>query len=613
MEAKFTQLRLSFILLIVSIGIVVGGQTWAQAATIDYGKATLISKFAKYVTWPGEARQSEFVIGVYDDENQYKYFSEFFANKGVKGKDIIVRLVTSYDDAKDVNILYIPSPNQRKSSRLADKILSDSQVLVVTEDIKDLSETMVDISYNKQQLKLTFSIVDVNIADSNLTMPKLSSFLDDKGGEEILSPSPSFILKTQQAKQLLAHQELKKTLVQKESLLEQMIKKLNLSKESSKKSTLAFQEVSERLKIAQQEESNKNQKLIAKDKKLQQLETQLNAQQALLKINKQDWQSADEGKTLEQEQAIIDLTEKLEKLEKEKETLKKQNESANTSLLELTNITKDYDSQSSYKALFYVFFLIAIIALVMAYMMWKKAKDTSVQSSMGSEHESNPLLPIRENQLIKSENFAALGYIATDITYAIGLSLEELQTQFEKSGDTKNVATLKPVITLLENFNLIAADQDDTKIQSFDVTAYIKKMFMLYDFEFSQSNIAYKYSGEKELTIKSVPSYIAIALLNVINNSLKHGFDNNGNGKITIKVEEGAKGGAKIIYSDDGKGMNKDTLKQVFEPFFTTHNDRGYVGVGMSTTYDLIKNKLTGDIKIDSQEGKGTTVTITLP
>jgi hypothetical protein len=33
----------------------------------------------------------------------------------------------------------------------------------------------------------------------------------------------------------------------------------------------------------------------------------------------------------------------------------------------------------------------------------------------------------------------------------------------------------------------------------------------------------------------------------------------------------------------------------------------------MSTTYDLIKNKLAGDIKIMSQEGKGTSVIITLP
>lgn len=83
MEAKFTRLRLSFIVLIISIAVVCG-QKWAQAATIDYGKATLVSKFAKYVTWPGETRQSKFIIGVFDDENQYQYFKEFFANKGVK-------------------------------------------------------------------------------------------------------------------------------------------------------------------------------------------------------------------------------------------------------------------------------------------------------------------------------------------------------------------------------------------------------------------------------------------------------------------------------------------------------------------------------------------------
>ena len=59
--------------------------------------------------------------------------------------------------------------------------------------------------------------------------------------------------------------------------------------------------------------------------------------------------------------------------------------------------------------------------------------------------------------------------------------------------------------------------------------------------------------------------------------------------------------------------MSKATLGQVFTPFFTTQSSRGYVGVGMSTTYDLVKKKLAGDIKIDSQEGKGTTVTITLP
>jgi signal transduction histidine kinase len=220
---------------------------------------------------------------------------------------------------------------------------------------------------------------------------------------------------------------------------------------------------------------------------------------------------------------------------------------------------------------------------------------------------------IRDRQLVKSENLAALGYIATDTTYSVALYLDELQTELESIGDTKNAATLKPIVTLLSNLNLIAADQDETKLQSFDVVSYMKKMVMLYEFEFKQSNIAYLYSGEQSLTIKSVPSYIALMLLNVINNSLKHGFNNNGQGKISLNVEKDGKNGTKITYSDDGKGMSKAVLNQVFEPFFTTHSDRGYVGLGMSTVHDLIKDKLSGDIKIESQEGKGTTVLITLP
>jgi signal transduction histidine kinase len=276
-------------------------------------------------------------------------------------------------------------------------------------------------------------------------------------------------------------------------------------------------------------------------------------------------------------------------------------------------MTKDNQLLSSFKVLFFIFVLIAIIAAVIALVMWKKSKKLASKDASHSSSRSDELLAERNRQLVKSENLAALGYIATDTTYAVGISLDDLQTKLESSGDTQNAALLKPVVTLLTNINLIAADQDETKVQSFDLISYIQRMIILYDFEFTQSDVEYLYSGEKALTIKSVPSYIALVLLNIINNSLKHGFNNNGKGKIALMIEKGAKGGATITYSDDGKGMNQETLAQIFEPFFTTHSDRGYVGLGMSITHDLITNKLAGTIKINSQEGKGTTVTINLP
>ena len=598
MKAKFARLRSRFMLLIVIMGLVVGGQTWAQTATIDSEKARLVSKLAKYVGWPAQAMQAKFIIGVYDDVEKYEYFSNYFANKGVKGKE--------------VNILYISSPNQRKVLQIIDRVISGSNVLIVTEDTKDLSTTMIDISYDEEQSKIDFKVIDSNIVKAQLTLAELSYFFEDNNSEEILSPSPTFAKKNQQDKQYSA---LENKLALQQSALNQLNNKLNSSKENLEKYNLALQKNAERLEIEQQENTQKSQEIKAKDKQLQDLEKKLKAQQ---RASRQSGQISVEGLTAEQileeeekaqaeiqaqEKFVADLTEEL----------KKQKDIANNASIKLTNVTKDNESLSSFQTLFYVFVLIAVIALLIAFMMWNKAKNVASKPSLPSKNENKSLLPIREDQLIKSENFAALGYIATDITYAAGLSLNDMQAKLESAGDTKNATTLKPVVTLLENFNIIAADQDDTDIQSFNVIAYVQKMIMLYEFEFSQSDIVYNYSGEKDLTIKSVPSYIALVLLNIINNSLKHGFDNNGNGKIALKVEKGAKGGAKITYSDDGKGMNKATLEQIFKPFFTTRSDRGYVGVGMSTTYDLIKNKLSGDIKIDSKEGKGTTVTITLP
>jgi len=609
MEATFARLRAVLILLIGSMSLVVGGNAWAQSATIDFEKATLVSKFARYVSWPAEARQSEFIIGVYNDVEKYEYFSSFFVNKGVKGKDISVRLVKTLSEAKNVNILYIASPNQRKSLAMAEKVMSSSHVLIISENNNELANTMVDISYDEQQSTITFKVVDSNIVDAELTISDLAYFLDDN--VDVLSVSPSFAKESKEAKQLLT---LQNQIAKQQSALVQLNEKLNLSKESSEKYNLGLQQQSDRLKTSQDENAEKNREIKSKDKKLQQLEEKLQAQQAQLE-KQQQLSASDASETTEQEQVqqqdpaqkeaqaqeLLDLTEKL----------KKQQDITNNAVIKLANVTKDNKSLSSFQTLFYIFMLISIIALIVAYLMWKKSTNITSQPTLKTENDT--LLPTREDQLIKSENLAALGYIATDITYAAGISLDSFQAQLEAAGDTKNVNTLKPVITLLENFNLIAADQDDTEIQNFDLIAYMQKMTMLYEFEFNQSDIVYNYSGEKELKIKSVPSYIALVLLNVINNSLKHGFDNNGNGKIALKIEKGVKSGAKITYSDDGKGMSKATLEQVFQPFFTTHSDRGYVGVGMSTTYDLIKNKLAGDIKIESQKGKGTTVTITLP
>jgi two-component system, NtrC family, sensor kinase len=80
-------------------------------------------------------------------------------------------------------------------------------------------------------------------------------------------------------------------------------------------------------------------------------------------------------------------------------------------------------------------------------------------------------------------------------------------------------------------------------------------------------------------------------------------------GQITVMAKQEASS-VVIRVSDSGRGIPRESQDKIFEPFFTT-KDKG-TGLGLAIVYNIIK-KHGGDIAVESDEGKGTTFTITLP
>ena len=100
-------------------------------------------------------------------------------------------------------------------------------------------------------------------------------------------------------------------------------------------------------------------------------------------------------------------------------------------------------------------------------------------------------------------------------------------------------------------------------------------------------------------------------IYNLLSNAIKY---NKVGGKIDVSLSLN-KDQAVITIADNGIGMSKEKMKHLYTRFFDgdyrKQNMPG-TGIGLSLTHDLVKLH-HGDIRCESQEGEGTTFTITLP
>ncbi|MBS4196152.1 ATP-binding protein [Lederbergia citri] len=124
---------------------------------------------------------------------------------------------------------------------------------------------------------------------------------------------------------------------------------------------------------------------------------------------------------------------------------------------------------------------------------------------------------------------------------------------------------------------------------------------------FSNVELCVKYS-EQKLPLSCVKDQIKQVLLNLTKNSL-HAMELEEKGKLTIELEK-VHDDCVIQVIDNGKGIPRDKLDQVFSPFFTMDEDGS--GLGLTVCKRIIDSH-DGTITIQSIENKGTHIEIRLP
>ena len=115
-----------------------------------------------------------------------------------------------------------------------------------------------------------------------------------------------------------------------------------------------------------------------------------------------------------------------------------------------------------------------------------------------------------------------------------------------------------------------------------------------------------------DLTIESKSEPLQQIFQQLILNSAIHGFSNSENNEIKFDIEiTGPQ--IKILYTDNGQGVDKNVKNRIFDPFVTSKRGQGASGLGMHLVYNLVTQALGGHILYDLDAKPGVRFVITIP
>lgn len=233
--------------------------------------------------------------------------------------------------------------------------------------------------------------------------------------------------------------------------------------------------------------------------------------------------------------------------------------------------------------------------------------------------DTNEEMKLAHEKLLHSEKLATLGVLSSSVAHRINNPLGGLFNcvrMLKRKGDDpefrENYLTLveEGLDSIEETVGqlLWTAGKRDGEEKSSDFTNVIAGVVKFLDYRMGRQNIEYSESIVSELVIPVARHDLEEILLNTMINAIQAMEDG---GRLTVTAK---KQRASIIVhiEDTGMGIPKDKLKKVFNLFYSTKRAGEGTGLGMWMTYELVA-KYKGKIELQSEEGVGTIVAITIP
>jgi signal transduction histidine kinase len=273
----------------------------------------------------------------------------------------------------------------------------------------------------------------------------------------------------------------------------------------------------------------------------------------------------------------------------------------------------------------------------------RKLESANVELGFKNRDLEDAMKQLRDaqQQLVMREKMASLGNLVAGVAHEINnpvgavmsaadtsaRSIEMLCKSLENSADLNELKDNKRFQTAIEILKNNAAVTVTASERIAEIVRSLRNFARLDEAEFQRADIhdgmdstltllRHRLKTRIEVNkqygdlprIQCYPNQLNQVFMNVLSNAEQAIA---GQGQITI--ETAREGDAVVVrIRDTGKGIARDKVGHIFDPGFTTKGVGVGTGLGLSISYNIIQ-KHHGRITADSDQGRGTTITITLP
>ncbi|MDH4235191.1 MAG: HAMP domain-containing histidine kinase, partial [Gallionella sp.] len=223
-------------------------------------------------------------------------------------------------------------------------------------------------------------------------------------------------------------------------------------------------------------------------------------------------------------------------------------------------------------------------------------------------------------QLIHAEKVAAIGTMASGIGHEINNPLYVILGRAEAIRDEKDISACneyardiikntKHISAIVKNLSGYIRPTGQHELEEIDVREMLAEALAMAKLSQLDDRIEIRQNFAPISKIVATPEDIQQVFFNIIRNGIQAMAEKKGVLEISALTEDDQ---VCVRIQDTGSGIKAEHQGKIFDPFFTTKGPEEGEGLGMYIVQKII-HKYGGAISLESQFGKGTTVTVRFP